>query len=103
MSTSSTYPRGQVYFLSHGGPPTMFDTDSAAYKAWQKYGKVVADQHPRGLVVVSAHWESEGDEILSMFRLQHTWKPLTGSQHRLVKSACLRLLRVPAAVLQADV
>ncbi|KLT38816.1 Extradiol aromatic ring-opening dioxygenase [Cutaneotrichosporon oleaginosum] len=58
-ATSSTPPRkGEVYFLSHGGPPTMFDTASAPYKAWQKYGKMVEAARPRGLVVVSAHWEN---------------------------------------------
>ncbi|EJT48112.1 hypothetical protein A1Q1_02922 [Trichosporon asahii var. asahii CBS 2479] len=62
--SSETYPRGQVYFLSHGGPPTMFDTASAPYKAWQKYGQAVVEQNPRGLVVVSAHWESNNDQIL---------------------------------------
>lgn len=64
MSSSATYPKGQVYFLSHGGPPTMFETNSAPYKAWQKYGQTVAEQNPRGLVVVSAHWESNNDQIL---------------------------------------
>lgn len=67
MSTSTdskSYPKGQVYFLSHGGPPTMFETNSAPYKAWQKYGQTVAEQNPRGLVVVSAHWESDNDKIL---------------------------------------
>ncbi|BEI88829.1 uncharacterized protein CcaverHIS019_0201910 [Cutaneotrichosporon cavernicola] len=50
--------KGQVYFLSHGGPPTMFETTSAPYKAWQKYGKMIEAEKPRGLVVVSAHWEN---------------------------------------------
>lgn len=63
-SATGTYPKGQVYFLSHGGPPTMFETNSAPYKAWQKYGQTVAEQNPRGLVVVSAHWESNNDQIL---------------------------------------
>lgn len=65
--SSETYPRGQVYFLSHGGPPTMFDTAAAPYKAWQKYGQAVVEQNPRGLVVVSAHWESNNDQILGKF------------------------------------
>ncbi|BEJ11731.1 hypothetical protein CspHIS471_0201910 [Cutaneotrichosporon sp. HIS471] len=53
--------KGQVYFLSHGGPPTMFETTSAPYKAWQKYGKMIEAEKPRGLVVVSAHWENPSD------------------------------------------
>lgn len=36
----------------------MFDTNSAPYKAWIKYGKAVAESNPKGLVVVSAHWEN---------------------------------------------
>jgi aromatic ring-opening dioxygenase catalytic subunit (LigB family) len=36
----------------------MFDTQSAPYKAWIKYGKTVVDNNPKGLVVVSAHWEN---------------------------------------------
>jgi aromatic ring-opening dioxygenase catalytic subunit (LigB family) len=37
----------------------MFDTQSKPYKAWQKYGAAVEAAKPRGLVVVSAHWENE--------------------------------------------
>jgi aromatic ring-opening dioxygenase catalytic subunit (LigB family) len=40
----------------------MFDTESGPYKAWQKYGKAVEAANPRGLVVVSAHWENDADE-----------------------------------------
>lgn len=36
----------------------MFDTESEPYTAWQKYGKMVEEARPRGLVVVSAHWEN---------------------------------------------
>jgi hypothetical protein len=41
------------------GPPTMFETQSKPYLAWQDYGKMVNAARPRGLVVVSAHWEDE--------------------------------------------
>lgn len=37
----------------------MFDTNNPAYKAWQKYGKIVEQANPKGLVVVSAHWEAD--------------------------------------------
>jgi aromatic ring-opening dioxygenase catalytic subunit (LigB family) len=37
----------------------MFDSDSKPYKAWEKYGAAVEAAKPRGLVVVSAHWENE--------------------------------------------
>lgn len=38
----------------------MFETTSEPYKAWQAYGKMVNAAAPRGLVVISAHWEEEG-------------------------------------------
>jgi hypothetical protein len=41
------------------GPPTMFETTSKPYLAWQDYGKMVNAAKPKGLVVVSAHWEDE--------------------------------------------
>jgi aromatic ring-opening dioxygenase catalytic subunit (LigB family) len=43
----------------------MFDTASAPYKAWQAFGQRVTSDAPRGLVVVSAHWEAEGDTVQS--------------------------------------
>lgn len=38
----------------------MFETTSKPYKAWEEYGKMVNAADPRGLVVISAHWENEG-------------------------------------------
>lgn len=37
----------------------MFETTSKPYLAWQDYGKMVNAAEPKGLVVVSAHWEDE--------------------------------------------
>jgi 4,5-DOPA dioxygenase extradiol len=37
----------------------MFETKSKPYRAWQDYGKMVNAARPKGLVVVSAHWEDE--------------------------------------------
>jgi len=37
----------------------MFETTSRPYLAWQDYGKMVNAAKPKGLVVVSAHWEDE--------------------------------------------
>jgi len=39
----------------------MFDTQSAPYKAWIKYGATVTSNNPKGLVVVSAHWENDAN------------------------------------------
>jgi len=75
ITMTAAHKEGEVYFLSHGvssnffpkaaiadrikGPPTMFETQSKPYLAWQDYGKMVNAARPRGLVVVSAHWEDE--------------------------------------------
>lgn len=40
----------------------MFETTSEPYKAWQHFGKAVMEDEPKGLVVVSAHWETPSDE-----------------------------------------
>ncbi|ODN94750.1 extradiol ring-cleavage dioxygenase [Cryptococcus wingfieldii CBS 7118] len=50
---------GDVYFLSHGGPPSVEQTESPPYKAWRKFGKTITANPPKGIVVVSAHWESD--------------------------------------------
>ncbi|WVW86193.1 hypothetical protein I302_108234 [Kwoniella bestiolae CBS 10118] len=57
VNQSST--KGDVYFLSHGGPPTVEQTYAEPYKAWQKFGQIINQDPPRGIVVVSAHWENE--------------------------------------------
>lgn len=53
-----------VWFVSHGGPPTMFDYGHPAYKAWSDVGRQIKAAHDGGngplkaLLVVSAHWQS---------------------------------------------
>lgn len=53
-----------VWFVSHGGPPTMFDYGHPAYKAWVDVGRQIKAAHDGGkgplkaLLVVSAHWQS---------------------------------------------
>ncbi|CED83140.1 Extradiol ring-cleavage dioxygenase, class III enzyme, subunit B [Phaffia rhodozyma] len=47
------------FFISHGGPPTLFDTVSGAYKQWQAIGQDIQALQPQGIVVVSAHWEGQ--------------------------------------------
>ncbi|WWC72038.1 uncharacterized protein I206_105997 [Kwoniella pini CBS 10737] len=61
MVNTSTVRKGDVYFLSHGGPPTIEQTHSAPYKAWEKFGKLISADPPKGIAVVSAHWENESD------------------------------------------
>ncbi|WRT70203.1 uncharacterized protein IL334_007198 [Kwoniella shivajii] len=51
--------KGDVYFLSHGGPPTIEQIHSEPYKAWQEFGHLINSNPPKGIVVVSAHWENQ--------------------------------------------
>ncbi|KIS67100.1 uncharacterized protein UMAG_04969 [Mycosarcoma maydis] len=59
----ATATRAPAYFISHGGPPTMFDHTHPAYQHWLEWGKEVRALHQqgviRGLVFVSAHWQAE--------------------------------------------
>lgn len=59
MSTA----QAPAYFVSHGGPPTMFEHKHPAYQHWLEWGKEVRALHQqgiiRGLIFVSAHWQPE--------------------------------------------
>ncbi|WWC94902.1 hypothetical protein V866_001753 [Kwoniella sp. B9012] len=57
VNQSST--KADVYFLSHGGPPTVEQTYSDPFKAWQTFGKIINSNPPKGIVAVSAHWEND--------------------------------------------
>ena len=35
----------------------MYDTASEPYQAWKSFGRAVEASDPKGLIVVSAHWE----------------------------------------------
>ncbi|OCF38111.1 extradiol ring-cleavage dioxygenase [Kwoniella heveanensis BCC8398] len=61
QSPAASLRRGDVYFLSHGGPPTIEQYESGPYKAWQKFGRTITAEKskPKGIVAVSAHWENE--------------------------------------------
>ncbi|OWT37484.1 extradiol ring-cleavage dioxygenase [Cryptococcus neoformans] len=59
MTAANTSKVGDVYFLSHGGPPTIEQYDSAPYEGWKKFGKMLEANPPKGIVVVSAHWENQ--------------------------------------------
>ncbi|KAL8817194.1 MAG: hypothetical protein Q9223_003931 [Gallowayella weberi] len=52
--------RTPVYFLSHGGPNIMYDTDHPAFKKLQEIGKEITTKvKPKAVVVFSAHWQAE--------------------------------------------
>ncbi|KHO01276.1 Extradiol ring-cleavage dioxygenase, class III enzyme, subunit B [Metarhizium album ARSEF 1941] len=65
-NTTSATPKTKppVYFFSHGGPTVQYDTDHAAYPVLQQIGKEITQKvRPKAVVVFSAHWAGEGDEI----------------------------------------
>ncbi|KAK5636889.1 hypothetical protein RRF57_012601 [Xylaria bambusicola] len=73
-STSTTRPLGNlstkmssrtpVYFMSHGGPSTMFDTEHPVYPVLQNMGQEITQKvKPKAIVIFSAHWEAGPNEI----------------------------------------
>lgn len=56
--------RTPVYFLSHGGPNIMYDTEHPAYAKLQEIGKEITQKvKPKAVVVFSAHWQAEPSTI----------------------------------------
>ncbi|KAI0967819.1 Extradiol ring-cleavage dioxygenase, class III enzyme, subunit B [Xylaria arbuscula] len=56
--------RTPVYFVSHGGPSTMFDTKHPVYPVLQRIGQEITQKvKPKAIVVFSAHWEAGPNEI----------------------------------------
>lgn len=59
--------RAPVYYISHGGPPSLFTPGEPPYEAWKKTGSRIRQEvnsgRVKGLVCVSAHWEADGKEI----------------------------------------
>ena len=60
MATEAKSPRTPVYFVSHGGPSTMYDKDHAVFPKLQAIGKEITEKvKPKAIVVFSAHWQAE--------------------------------------------
>ena len=56
--------RTPVYFLSHGGPNIMEETNHKAYAKLQEIGREITQQvKPKAVVVFSGHWEGYKDTI----------------------------------------
>ncbi|KAI0403107.1 Extradiol ring-cleavage dioxygenase, class III enzyme, subunit B [Xylaria palmicola] len=56
--------RTPVYFVSHGGPNTMFDTEHPVYPVLQRIGQEITQKvKPKAIVVFSAHWEAGPRDI----------------------------------------
>ncbi|KAK5076594.1 hypothetical protein LTR64_005927 [Lithohypha guttulata] len=53
-------PRTPVYFVSHGGPTTMYDKDHKVYSKLEAIGQEITQKvKPKAIVVFSAHWQAE--------------------------------------------
>ncbi|KAJ4298519.1 hypothetical protein N0V88_003549 [Collariella sp. IMI 366227] len=61
MSPSTRAP---VYFFSHGGPDVQYNTTHPVYPVLQQIGKEITQKvKPKAVVVFSAHWQGEPNEI----------------------------------------
>ena len=68
-------PRTPVYFISHGGPNTMYDTNHPAYTRLESIGSEITQRiKPSAIVVFSAHWQADRPNTIEV----NTWeqKPL---------------------------
>lgn len=60
MATEAKSTRTPVYFVSHGGPNTMYDKDHPVFPKLQEIGKEITQKvKPKAIVVFSAHWQAE--------------------------------------------
>ncbi|KAI0545879.1 Extradiol ring-cleavage dioxygenase, class III enzyme, subunit B [Xylaria curta] len=63
-SANTMSKKAPVYFVSHGGPNTMFDTKHPVYPVLQKIGQEITQKvKPKAIVVFSAHWEAGPSNI----------------------------------------
>ena len=52
--------RTPVYFVSHGGPTTMFDTVHPVFSKLREMGREITQKvKPTAVIVFSAHWQSD--------------------------------------------
>ncbi|KPI37769.1 4,5-DOPA dioxygenase extradiol [Cyphellophora attinorum] len=59
MSTTPPKRRTPVYFVSHGGPTTMYDTSHPVFPRLQAIGAEITQKvRPSAIVVFSAHWQA---------------------------------------------
>ncbi|KAI3491952.1 hypothetical protein L1887_43661 [Cichorium endivia] len=96
ISTMVTATKAPVFFISHGGPPTMFQPEHPAYQHWREWGKQVRELHQqgviRGLVFISAHWQAENLDQGVYGRSSATAQSITGARPHLVPDILLDLL-----------
>lgn len=64
VSANMTAPRTPIYFLSHGGPNIMEETQHPAYSKLQEIGlEITTKVKPKAIVVFSGHWQGFQDTI----------------------------------------
>jgi len=64
---SSTMPRTPVYFVSHGGPTTMYDKDHPVFPKLEGIGREITQKvKPSAIVVFSAHWQAERPDTIEV-------------------------------------
>lgn len=62
MVSARTMP---TWLLSHGSPMSLYEPGHPAYRHWVAIGKEIRQLKPRGIVIVSAHWQADGRKTLS--------------------------------------
>ncbi len=60
MKKDTNTARMPVVFVGHGSPMNAIE-DNAVTRTWQKLGKDISK--PRAILVVSAHWETDGTQV----------------------------------------
>ncbi|KAK0525094.1 hypothetical protein OC842_005621 [Tilletia horrida] len=58
-TATATARRAPVWYIAHGGPPTLFQPDHPAFKHWVRVGQDMRQSDLSGLVVISAHWQAD--------------------------------------------
>lgn len=53
-----------VWFIAHGGPPTLYQPQHPAHQHWLRLGRDIRRTQPKGIVFVSAHWQAEPEDFL---------------------------------------
>lgn len=63
MTLSSTISKAPVWFVAHGGPPTLFEVESPPHQHWLKLAKDFKQSNLKGIIFVSAHWQAEREDF----------------------------------------
>lgn len=66
-SSPRTMTRTPVYFVSHGGPTTMYETEHQVYSKLEQIGQEITQRvKPKAIVVFSAHWQAEQSNTIEV-------------------------------------